>query len=535
MLRADERTSGTREGLSLREIYLVLRRRKWYVVATALIAIGTTALVVSQETPIYQSTAQVLVANPRVSFAPSPTSPINLETERSIAGSAAVAKIAAEKLDGRISIPELLAGLNVGFEGESEILQIIYSDLNPGDSRIGTRALAEAYLEFRQRQFVNAMTATEESLQQQIESAEKELEEINSQLDAAPDDAERRRLEANAISLSAGLISLRQQVVQASENPYVGQLVGPPSPPRANDTTRQKLVFAGVFGLSLGVGIALLVEAMGDRLRGRQDLEQHAAAPVLAFIPRPNQWKNREGPRLTVTADPDSPMSEAYKTFRTAFLLASSRHRIKTVLITSPKQGEGKSTTVANLGAALANAGKKVVLVVGDLRKPRLHEFLLPDDTRSNRGLTNVLAGESALGEALVEVPGFSNLKVLLSGPLPGNSSEVLGSNAMGRVLVELKESADFVLVDGAPILTVSDSIALSRLTDGVLLVADATRTKRGEVDQARHQLQQVGARLLGFVLHNTDSRTFDVYGNGYSLRDQSARPTHQEQPPQTH
>lgn len=528
MLRTDQTTSGTRDGLSLREIYLTLRRRKWYVLVTTLIAIGTAALLVSRETPIYRSTAQVLVTNPRLSFAPGPTSTINLETERAIASSAAVVAIAAKELEDQISTNELLGGLNVGALGESEILLIEFHDPNPADARRGAQAVAEAYLEFRQRQFVNQMLATEESLRHQIESTEEELENVDRQLDAPTDSATRRRLEAQAASLSAGLISLRQQVVQPPDNPYVGQLVGRASPPAANDTSTQTLVFAIVFGLSLGVGMALLVEAMGDRLRGRHDLEQHSTAPVLAVIPRDNDWKNRREPFLAVAAKPDSPTSEAYKTLRTALLLASSRHRIKTVLITSPQLGEGKSTTAANLGAALAKASKKVVLVVGDLRRPRLHEFFFPDGIPSSRGLTNVLAGESGVRETLLNAPGYSNLKVLLSGPLPRNTSEVLGSTAMGKVLHELEENADFVIVDGAPILTVSDSIAMARFTDGVLLVADATRTKRGDVDEARHQLQQVRAHLLGSVLNNLDPRTLATYSDGHGFRNQSARTTHQ-------
>ncbi len=177
-------------------------------------------------------------------------------------------------------------------------------------------------------------------------------------------------------------------------------------------------------------------------------------------------------------------------------------------MVTSPHAGEGKSVTTANLGVALAQAGKRVILISADLRKPRLHQFFR---LANHTGLTNVLSGEvspwQAVRNTLVE-----NLQVMPSGPVPENPAEMLGSNAMGDLLSVPSEMADYVLVDAAPVLAVADAATLAPLVDAVLFVVDAQRTHRGAVEQARRQLEQVNAKIIGAVLNNFDPSKAGAY-----------------------
>ncbi|HVM34159.1 MAG TPA: CpsD/CapB family tyrosine-protein kinase, partial [Actinomycetota bacterium] len=262
--------------------------------------------------------------------------------------------------------------------------------------------------------------------------------------------------------------------------------------------------------------LAFLRERLDDRLRGRDDLEVAAEAPVLASIPRVPSWKRKESAVLVTFAEPKSAAAEAYRTLRTSVLFAMGQSNAKVLMVTSPHAGDGKTTTAANLATVLGQAGKRVVLVSADLRKPRVHQFF---GLETKTGLTNVLAGEVSPWQA-VRPTHIENLQVLAAGPIPGNPAELLGSDAMGNLLSALAETSDIVIVDAAPVLAVSDALAMVTLTDGVLLVADAEETHRGAVQHARRQLHQVDARIIGAVFNNFDPERAAAYsyygGYGY-------------------
>jgi capsular exopolysaccharide synthesis family protein len=245
------------------------------------------------------------------------------------------------------------------------------------------------------------------------------------------------------------------------------------------------------------------------------DLEARSGAPVLAVVPHASVWKKRKEAHLVTSAEPRSAPSEAYRTLRTSLLFNASQNGVRRVLITSSQDEEGKTTTVANLGMVLAQAGKRVVLVDADLRKPRLHRFF---GVENRVGLTNVLAQEVEPPEAVVQ-SGVANLLLLPCGPIPGNPAELLSSDAMGAILQHLGKLADFVIVDSAPVLAAADASILATYADAVLLVADADRATRASVAQARVQLDQVNAKVVGAVLNNFDlskARAYPYYYQYY-------------------
>jgi capsular exopolysaccharide synthesis family protein len=272
------------------------------------------------------------------------------------------------------------------------------------------------------------------------------------------------------------------------------------------------------------VGVAFLRERLDDRLRGRGDLEVQSGAPVLAVVPHLGSWK-KDHTTVVTLEEPKAAASEAFRMLRTGLLFAATQRELKTILVTSANPGEGKTATVANLAVVLAQANKRVIAVSADLRKPRLHRFF---GMKNDQGLTHVLAGEIESHEALLH-PGGDHLGVLASGPVPGNPAEVLTSEAMGELLSKLKEVADFVLLDLPPVLAVSDALALAPFADGVILVADAEHTSRHAVAQARHQLDQVNAHVIGAMLNNFDpsrARAYPYYYQYYyTYRYEQAEP----------
>jgi non-specific protein-tyrosine kinase len=203
---------------------------------------------------------------------------------------------------------------------------------------------------------------------------------------------------------------------------------------------------------------------------------------------------------LTTVSEPRSPISEAYRALRTNLDFASLDQSLTTFAVTSAGVGEGKSTTLANLAVVSAQAGRKVIVVDADLRRPSLHKlFELDNET----GLTTMIMDDVALASPPLLATGIDNLSVLPSGSLPPNPAEVIGSQRMEEVISALVKEADQVIFDTPPVLAVTDAAVLATRVDGVLLVISAGKTRREYARNAVQRLEQVDARLVGTVLTN--------------------------------
>jgi capsular exopolysaccharide synthesis family protein len=213
--------------------------------------------------------------------------------------------------------------------------------------------------------------------------------------------------------------------------------------------------------------------------------------------------------RLVTVLDPTSSGAEAYRTLRTNLVYAAVLldESSKVIVLTSPGPGEGKSTTCANLGVVLAQAGKKVLIVDCDFRKPVMHRFF---GMRNIHGVVDVLVGERKLEEVGAEP--VEGLKVIAVGHIPPNPTELLGSRRFSELLASFREEFDYVLVDAPPVGLVSDPAILAAQGDGVLLVSDAQNTRKGSVRQAMRSLEVVGANVLGTAMNNVDTSQIGYY-----------------------
>jgi len=201
---------------------------------------------------------------------------------------------------------------------------------------------------------------------------------------------------------------------------------------------------------------------------------------------------------LVALVDPTSPAAEAYRQLRTNIQFSSLDRPLRTLLVTSSGPDEGKSTTLANLAVTMANTGTKVLLVDCDLRRPSLHEIFC---VGNEQGLTTMILGSTS--DLPAAESGVPNLRVLPSGPLPPNPSELLASQRMAEVLELLKGQADVILFDSPPVVAVTDAAVLAQRVDGVLLVLRAGKTRREMAQRAKAVLEKVNANLLGVVLNN--------------------------------
>ena len=208
---------------------------------------------------------------------------------------------------------------------------------------------------------------------------------------------------------------------------------------------------------------------------------------------------------LITLTESRSPISEAYRTLRTNLDFAGLDRSLKTLVVTSAGVSEGKSTTLANLAIVSAQAGRRVILVDADLRRPTLHTiFGLANDA----GLTTMMMDDAALASPPLIKTDVDGLSVLTSGPLPPNPAEVMGSRRMEEIIAALAERADQVLFDTPPVVAVTDAAVLATKVDGVVLVVSAGHTRRDHARTAVQRLQQINARLVGAVLTNVQVDT---------------------------
>jgi capsular exopolysaccharide synthesis family protein len=261
----------------------------------------------------------------------------------------------------------------------------------------------------------------------------------------------------------------------------------------------------GMLGVVAGLGLAWLLELRDKTIRSEAQLGALHPVPVLGMIPLDRRL--RDAPRQR-QLPASTGGTESFRQLRTNLEFIDVGTPLQIIVVTSSVAAEGKTTTVTNLGAALVAAGKRVVIVEADLRRPSLNGYF---GASRSLGLTDVVVGRADVDDALQPV-GFNGLTLLPSGPLPPNPSELVGTDAMVDLLESLRDRFDSIIIDTPPLLPVTDAAVLAAHADGVLVVARAGKTTRHQLMMAMRSLQAVGARVLGTVLNIAPSRRGSAY-----------------------
>jgi tyrosine-protein kinase len=503
-----------RQMLDLRDYLSILWIRKstifWIVLLTTAVAVGYSA----SRTSVYSSSAEVVVLP--VSFAPSDSSsssfvPINMTTETQIAESFPVKEIAVRDLQADDIEPGTLSVTQVP---DAETLLFTSQAPDAIAAKATAQAYADAYLEYRKTNALDELEGARDPYEQQIQQIDDQIAEITDQLGDA-DDAQRVILAGTLSQLNAERISVLTKLndLIEPENVDVGRVLRSapfPEVPVSPRPLRDGLV-AILVGLALGVGAAFMRDRLEEPVRGRGELETYAGAPVLAFIPS-GDWRRflkGEGGRAMATAD-------AFKTLRVRFLHIARQQGASVVVVTSALPGEGKTTVTAELGKALAEVGHRVVIVAADLRKPRMDTHFPPRS--DGAGLAQLARGTRRATKTLSNTKEIKNLWVLHAGRNLGSidPSEVLSSDQIRSALDELRDFADFVIVDTPPLLTSPDVLAVGPMTDGALLVVDGHLAQQAAVEQSRRELQMVDVPILGLVVNKHDPTRLRAFGTGY-------------------
>jgi capsular exopolysaccharide synthesis family protein len=268
------------------------------------------------------------------------------------------------------------------------------------------------------------------------------------------------------------------------------------------------LALGALVGLALGLGVAVLREVLDTRIRNQRDVELISDVPILGGIAF--DIKAAERP-LIVQVDPRSPRAESFRTLRTNLQFVEIEGA-RSFVVTSSVEREGKSTTAVNLAIAMADAGMRVLLVDADLRRPKAAQYL---DLEGAVGLTDVLIGRATLADT-VQRWGRNGLHVLPAGMVPPNPSELLGSQAMKRLIAAVEGEFDTVIFDSPPLLPVTDAAILSKRVGATIMVVAAGYTRKNQLAGAITALQNVDVQVSGLVLTMLPVKGPDAYGYGH-------------------
>ncbi len=278
-----------------------------------------------------------------------------------------------------------------------------------------------------------------------------------------------------------------------------------PSSPRK----RRNLALGLILGLFGGVGLAFFIEYLDNTVKNEEELERHFQLTVLGSV---EEIKGKgETIESYLVNNPLSPLTESYRLIRSGLLLSSPDHPPRTLLVTSMAPKEGKTATTANLARILAQSEKTVLIIDCDMRRPRMHSLFSQPNLY---GLSNYLTGDRQ--QTLVRTIPDEQISLIPAGSIPPNPAELLNSSAMQQLLEQMLETYDFVLLDSPPVQSVTDSLTLSRLVDGTVLVVRSGKTTYDTLDNGMKKMREVNAHLLGFVLNGYNKTSGDSGYYGY-------------------
>lgn len=320
---------------------------------------------------------------------------------------------------------------------------------------------------------------------------------------------------ANAVSrqLSTAVVSLTPKTPQGTEA-VRATVISPAATPTAPTTPKipQNLALGLLLGLAIGCGLALLRHALDTNIRQQDDIARVTERSVIGTIPFDDSVPDDA---LAGTTQQHTPLAEAYRRLRTNVQFLDVDDRPSSIVITSSIPGEGKSTTAINLATTLSDAGRSVLLIEGDLRRPRMADYIGVEGTV---GLTTVLIGQAELQD-VVQTISPSDLHVLPSGQIPPNPSELLGSERMESLLKQATDTYDIVIVDAPPLLPVTDGAILARKTGGALVVVGSERVRQPQLRESLSTLEDVDAHVFGMVLNMVKIDRSSRYSYRYNYK----------------
>jgi polysaccharide biosynthesis transport protein len=501
--------------------------RAWFprVVAITIVAAGAAFGVSSVLPKAYEAKARLNVGQSLSAVSPDYNQLLVSQRLSATYATVATTRPILDTVIGQLGLgvtsEELLKRVRADPSLDSTLLTITAQDAEPARAAAVANAIAEQLIaaspaiQGRQAAFQASIDTDLQATQDQITVTQGKVETLGAvTLRTAAQDASLAALEDRLVSLRATYATLLS--FASSNNSNLLSVVEPAVAPTAPVSPRPLLnaLLAAVLGLLFAIGIAAVSEYLDDAIEDSDEVQEVAGLSTLGTIVRMKGDRARsEIYRLAALLYPRSGVAEAYRSLRTNIEFASVDGPIRTLLVTSSLPGEGKTVTAANLAIVFAQAGRRVLLVDVDLRKPGIHLLF---DLPNAHGLTTLLRGDQVDLDAIAHSTEQANLRILTTGPLPPNPAELIGSQRMRTVMERLQTAGDLVVFDSPPLQAVTDSAILSSFIDGTLFVIDAGRGRRRAVRLARESLQKAGANVLGVALNRAPARAHPDYASYY-------------------
>lgn len=505
--------------MELKEYLIPLRKWWWLIVAATLIAVVSSFVATRRQPPVYRTHSTIMIGsaidNPNPSGNDFYLSQQLANTYADIAKRENVRQATMAAL-GMSWLPDYTARVVPNtqlieitvVETHPELAQAVAAEL--ARQVIAVSPTASGRQDQERQAFVdqqlNDLQSAIKGTQDEIEKKQTDLAGMFSARQIADAQAQIAGLQTKLTTLQANYAALLSNTQKGASNTV--SIIEPAALPTVpvGPNKMATILLAAAIGLVLAGGAAYLLEYLDDTLKNPDDVKKNLGLTTLGAVP--DMPGASAGNEVAVLSSSQSAATESYRVLRTNLQFASVDRPLRTLLITSPAPSEGKSLSVANLGATLAQAGRRVILVDTDLHRPRLHRLF---KLRNNVGVTSALLEDHANLEALLQDVGVAGLSVLTSGPLPPNPAELLGSTRMRELLGKLTSLADIVVLDSPPTTALADAAILSTQTDGVLLVLESGGTRREVARRALDGLLHVNARVVGVLLNR-----MPTHGAGY-------------------
>ncbi len=500
--------------MELKQYFQLLVRWLWLLALGTVLGAGSAFIASRLQTPVYQATTTLLISEaPKGSAAGDYTA---LLTNERLAGTYLQLLTSRPVLDEvnvrlalGLSTSQLANSVKVALVSNTQLIRLNVEDTDPQRAAAIANTLPLVFSEYNETQQASRFADSKAALTAEIASVDDQVADLQGQIaaiDLPADAAGQTRLDR----LQADLAQIRQSrtsLVQSFENLRLAEaqsitnvvVVESALEPRIpiRPRTLQNTALAAVVGLMLAAGVAFLIEYLDDTLKSPEQITALLELPVIGVLARLAPKELTHGP--VAKREPRSPTTEAFRGLRTNLQFASVDRPLRRLLVTSVGPGEGKSTVVANLAVVMAQAGLRVAVIDGDLRRPMQHRLF---DRPNRYGLSEALVQDSLHLNGALQPSDVHDLSVMGTGALPPNPAELLGSKKMTSMFALIAGQVDHVIVDSPPVSAVTDAVILASQMDGVILVVEAGKTRMGPALQVKEQLERVGAKLLGVVLN---------------------------------
>ncbi len=513
--------------MELRRYFLIFRKWAWFVILVAVISAVSSYFYSLTIPPTYRAETTMVVGkvveNTNSVYFPYEIPGSLAQAYGLLVGQPVILQATAEAIGQPEAWQNLFFKISAKSSTNSQLLQLGVTDSDPVfAARIANELAQQLILKGpissqqkeaeEQRAFVSSQLG---QLKLQIESSQKNLNSLSSQAALENDPKRLEDLNSRIASLQSKIAEWQKNyasllAIQNSGSNLFVTVLAPAQPPKTpiSPNVLQNVLLAAAAGLALAIGVVFLLEYLDDTIKDADDVQRVLGVSSLGAIMRIASVRE-PGDQLITLRHPRSPIAEAYRVLRTNLRFSGIENPSGALLVTSAGPGEGKTTTAANLAITMAQAGRRVVLVDCDLRRPSLHKLF---GLSNEEGLSSLFLDSAPSLENIMYATRLESLKVIPSGPVPPNPAEMLDSNLMKRVFSDLRAQSDMLILDSPPTLAVADASILGARCSGAILVVDAGRTRTDACRRAVDTLGNTGTKILGVVLNKISSRRASSY-----------------------